>query len=197
MNESINKEKKVRLIRVYTKDAYLMRKIAIDAGDGVAVALGEEGKAYGDGLILVDIDTAEASGSLPFMTMSRKEKADISLPFPLGAIEKLCTGAGDEPDLTLSEADRCVILHGEKIRLTEVEFSLLSALVLKGGEFSSREELLERVWDKNADGGIINVYIHYLREKLEKRGEKIILSSRKHGYKIDEKYLKGDTGCSE
>ena len=35
----------------------------------------------------------------------------------------------------------------------------------------------------------MNVYIHYLREKLEADGEKIILSSRSHGYKIDEKYL--------
>ena len=32
------------------------------------------------------------------------------------------------------------------------------------------------------------MYVHYLREKLE-RGEKIIISSRNHGYKIDAKYL--------
>ena len=47
----------------------------------------------------------------------------------------------------------------------------------------------------DADGGILNVYVHYLREKLEKRGEKIIISSRKSGYKIDEKYLKGEVSC--
>ena len=52
-----------------------------------------------------------------------------------------------------------------------------------------REEILSTVWGGEADSGVINVYIHYLREKLEVCGEKIILSSRKCGYKIDEKYL--------
>ena len=58
------------------------------------------------------------------------------------------------------------------------------------GEFVSREEILSQVWNGDADCGIINVYIHYLREKIE-HGEKIILSSRKQGYCIDEKYLGG------
>ena len=49
---------------------------------------------------------------------------------------------------------------------------------------------MKTVWGDGADGGVLNVYIHYLREKLEAGGEKIILSSRKQGYKIVEKYLK-------
>ena len=36
-----------------------------------------------------------------------------------------------------------------------------------------------------------------MKEKLEKYGEKIIVSSRKCGYKIDEKYLGGQVPCSE
>jgi DNA-binding response OmpR family regulator len=40
--------------------------------------------------------------------------------------------------------------------------------------------------------GLINVYVHYLREKLEVGGEKIINSSRKNGYAIDEKFIKED-----
>ena len=56
------------------------------------------------------------------------------------------------------------------------------------GEFVSREEILHSVWSGDADPGIINVYVHYLREKLED-GEKIIVSSRKNGYKIDGRYL--------
>ena len=40
-----------------------------------------------------------------------------------------------------------------------------------------------------ADEKTVNVYIHYLREKLESGGEKIIISSRNMGYKIDSKYL--------
>ena len=45
------------------------------------------------------------------------------------------------------------------------------------------------VWGDECEGGVLNVYIHYLREKLETEGEKIIFSTRKMGYKIDKKYL--------
>ena len=75
--------------------------------------------------------------------------------------------------------------------MTELEAALLALLISADGDFVSREEILKRVWQNDADPGIINVYIHYLREKIE-RGEKIILSSRKRGYGIDEKYLRGD-----
>ena len=68
----------------------------------------------------------------------------------------------------------------------------MSVIYGAGGEFISREEILERVWKNSADSGVINVYVHYLREKLERHGEKIILSSRKGGYRIDEKYLGGE-----
>ena len=87
------------------------------------------------------------------------------------------------------------MLRGEVIKLTEVEHALFLALMKRGGEFASREDILREVWGSEADEGIINVYVHYLREKLEKSGEKIIVSSRKLGYKIDGKYLGGDKEC--
>ena len=70
-------------------------------------------------------------------------------------------------------------------------FSLFNLLYSRKGEFVSRDEILALVWNGKADKGILNVYVHYLREKLEKNGEKIILSSRNYGYKINEKYLGG------
>ena len=39
---------------------------------------------------------------------------------------------------------------------------------------------------------MINVYIHYLREKLELCGEKIIIASREAGYRIDKRFLGGE-----
>ena len=88
------------------------------------------------------------------------------------------------------EEEKCVLLFGEKIKLTELEYALFS-LLYKRQSFVSREEILASVWHGEADGGIINVYVHYLREKLEKGGEKIILSSRKLGYGISENFLGG------
>ena len=65
--------------------------------------------------------------------------------------------------------------------------SSLPRIEAQGG-FVSREEILREIWDNCADAGVINVYVHYLREKIE-HGEKIIISSRNNGYKIDEKYF--------
>jgi two-component system OmpR family response regulator len=61
-------------------------------------------------------------------------------------------------------------------------------LVNARGAAVSREVILDRVWHGDADGGIVNVYIHYLREKLETEGERIILASRGRGYSLTEKY---------
>ena len=51
------------------------------------------------------------------------------------------------------------------------------------------EELHGKVFGENNTPGLLNVYIHYLREKIEGEDEKIILSSRKQGYKINERYI--------
>jgi len=88
----------------------------------------------------------------------------------------------------LINESRSVKLFGEVIRLTEVEFRLLSALASAPvGEFVSRERLINEVWGGESDCGVVNVYIHYLRTKLEHRGEKVIISSRREGYKLDER----------
>lgn len=180
----------VKSIAVFTRDRFLFQKIRLDAPDGVSVTLGEK-ESVAD-LLLIDIDTEELQ-SANSVTMSRKSgMADIDIPFSLGTVEKLVGKVAGKNILTLSDGERCAYLRGEKIRLTEVEFSLISALFGKGGEFASRKELLEKVWNTETDDGVVNVYIHYLREKLEKHGEKIIISSRKCGYKIDEKYVKGE-----
>ena len=84
---------------------------------------------------------------------------------------------------------RCAHIYGKTIRLTDAEFALLSTLFCAGGEFVSREKLIHGVFGDSTTDGILNVYIHYLREKIEINGEKIIISSRKFGYKLDQKFL--------
>ena len=66
---------------------------------------------------------------------------------------------------------------------------MLGHLVTAKGEFVSKNDLLHSVWDEQTDPGVVNVYIHYLRGKREAEGEKVIFSSRLHGYKIDERFL--------
>lgn len=115
---------------------------------------------------------------------------DLPLPFSERMLTDAIEGAEKIGDAaTLEIGDRCAYLRGEQILLTEVESALFAVLIEASGDFVSREELIRRVWGEGADGGVLNVYVHYLREKLEKQGEKIIISSRKNGYKIDGKYL--------
>ena len=179
----------MKLITVLTSDPFLFQKIKLSAPKDIEIT---EKHSELSALCLVDIDT-EAMPTAPCLTMSRyKRDADIQIPFSLDFIARLVSEKTEgEPPLKICEGERAVILRDKKIKLTEVEFSLFNLLVLKKGEFCSREELLVSVWGKNADAGVLNVYIHYLREKLETDGEKIILSSRKGGYKVDEKYIGG------
>lgn len=129
-----------------------------------------------------------AAPSLPHIITVGKG-GRLATPFTYEELYSVLDGAeGDAPELTLGE--RCAYLRGERIKLTEVEYALLSMLYEKKGEYVSREELRLGVWDEDTDSGVVNVYIHYLRQKLE-RGEKIINTSRSLGYKIDEKYIGG------
>lgn len=174
-----------RRVAVITKDKYLFQKIYLILCDRFDIVT--ESDITTDA-VLLDRDTSDidADGAI---LMSRNEGAHLSVPFTREALLSAINEVDTAPQIRLGE--RCVYLRGEKIALTEMEFSLLSELVLANGEYKSRDALLRSVWNGEADGGILNVYIHYLREKLEADGEKIINSSRGKGYKIDEKYLKG------
>lgn len=181
-----------KLIGVFTSDKFLYQKIKLWAPTGCEVRLSEVGE-----ISLWDIDTL-GTPEISAITMSRHRGADLTLPLSIDEIENLITkDEKSSPPLKLDEGERAAILRAEKIKLTEIEYSLLSAIYKRMGGYASRDELLSEVWSGKADSGIINVYVHYLREKLEKYGEKIIVSSRKCGYKIDEKYIGGKALCSE
>lgn len=182
----------MRRIMLVTQDRFLERKCALALAD---VAIFNSGTALGSDnlydVCLWDVDTAGEPEDIDnVMTMSRDGDADILIPFTFETL--LSIAEGEASTRVLECRGRTAYLRGEEIRLTELESALLLRLIEARGEFVSREELLCDVWGDGADIGIINVYIHYLREKLE-RGEKIIISSRKCGYKIDGRYI----GCSE
>lgn len=186
----MNDKTTCRAVEVYTTDRYLFQKIRLAAPEGILVA---HGRCEAENpLRLVDVDTVAQLPDGEFIRISRTEDdADIKIPFSIESLCDLLLKTEDASPLTVSAQERCAYLRGEKIRLTEVEYNLMSNLYSAGGEYVSREKLLREVWGKEADPGVLNVYVHYLREKLEGGGEKIILSSRKCGYKISEKYIGG------
>ena len=60
----------------------------------------------------------------------------------------------------------------EPLRLTQKEYKLLEYLLLNREQIVTREQIMDRVWgfESEAAGGVVDVYIHYLRKKLAPAG---------------------------
>jgi len=92
-------------------------------------------------------------------------------------------------DLTLDRKSRQVSRHGRSIELTAKEFDLLDYLMTYPRQVLTRDRILEEVWgyDFMGDSNIIEVYIRYLRLKLEAEGEpRLIQTVRGVGYVLRE-----------
>jgi DNA-binding response OmpR family regulator len=88
-------------------------------------------------------------------------------------------------DLTLNRRTREVFRNGRAIELTAKEFDLLEYLLSHPRQVITRDRILEQVWgyDFMGDSNIIEVYIRYLRLKLEEKDEKrLIQTVRGVGY---------------
>ncbi len=88
-------------------------------------------------------------------------------------------------DLTLNQRTREVFRGNRLVELTAKEFDLLEYLISHPREVLTRKQILENVWgyDFMGDSNIIEVYIRYLRLKLEAKNEKrLIQTVRGVGY---------------
>src|SRR5699024_4833855 len=88
-------------------------------------------------------------------------------------------------DLVIEKENRVVRRDNVIIELTKREYELLVELMSNLNVVLSREVLLDRVWeyDKEAETNIVDVYIRYLRNKLDKPGEdRYIQTVRGMGY---------------
>jgi DNA-binding response OmpR family regulator len=88
-------------------------------------------------------------------------------------------------DLELHRIEHKVTRAGAVISLTAKEFSLLEYLLLHQGECVSRSQLLVEVWQmpEQAATNIVDVYVNYLRRKLE-GGVDLIETVRGSGYRL-------------
>lgn len=185
-----NEQRSCVKICVLTENIFLFQKIRLElSGDGECFMCSDS-TIPGADVYIVDADCQKFAKSKGLTMSYKDEDADIRLPFKLGALRELIFGKGKNI-LSLDSEKRCVHLGARVISLTDVELALFTAIYNRGGEFASRETLLKEVWSGTCDSGVINVYVHYLREKLECEGEKIILCSRKSGYAISKKYIGG------
>ena len=89
-------------------------------------------------------------------------------------------------DMTVNTARREVVRHGEKIELTKREFSLLEFLANNAGKVVSRDDIKDHIYDQfdqESSSNVVDVYIGYLRKKIERDDWPRVLHTRRgHGY---------------
>lgn len=161
-----------------------LRVAVCETGEAAA---GIEAESY-----LVDADRSSFSPRAGRLVRYGRRLADapppreqLHRPFLLTALYTVLRGGGRARGLFLAEGERAALLDGERIPLTEREYGCLACLLQAKGKPVSREELLAAVWgESESDCGVVTVYLHYLRKKLEKNGKKMICAIRGRGYAL-------------
>ena len=89
----------------------------------------------------------------------RRAREDVATPTTVGPLQ-------------LDAARREVRLHGRPLELTKREYDLLDTLARNPGIVLTRERLLELVWgyDFAVETNVVDVFVGYLRRKLEADG---------------------------
>ena len=92
-------------------------------------------------------------------------------------------------ELSVNTAEARVLLRGEEVILTAMEYRLLLSFVNNRGTVLTRRKLLEEIWDVAGDfvnDNTLTVYIKRLRDKIEDNPAqpKIIVTVRGMGYKL-------------
>ena len=81
-----------------------------------------------------------------------------------------------------------VRLAGDEVHLTRTEFRLLVELASSPGKVMSREDLLERVWERDYfdDERLVDVHVRRLRTKIEPdpANPRYVVTVRGMGYKL-------------
>ncbi|MBM5827441.1 MAG: response regulator transcription factor [Cyanobacteria bacterium M_surface_7_m2_040] len=90
-------------------------------------------------------------------------------------------------DLVITPSRRQVRRGNRSVALTAREYQLLLVLMERSGQVLSRETILAKVWSdqQGAASNVIEVYVRYLRQKLEAGGERrLIHTVRGQGYSL-------------
>jgi two-component system response regulator MprA len=92
-------------------------------------------------------------------------------------------------DLTLDTNTRQASRKGRIISLTAKEYELLELFLRHPRQVLTREMIFDRVWgyDFGGESNVLDVYIRYLRQKLEEAGElRLLHTARGVGYVLRE-----------
>lgn len=123
----------------------------------------------------------------------------VTKPFALVAlgarVHAILRRTGSEPqasgilrfaDIEMDEDAHQVTRSGRLIALSATEFNLLRYFLLNPRRVLSKIQILEHVWryDFGGSANVVELYIGYLRKKLEAVGRPVIITVRKVGYAL-------------
>ena len=146
--------------RVYSYDVVVLdRDLPELHGDDVCRALSENDEARATKILMLtasagmdDVVNGLSIGADDYMSKP------VRFPELVARIRALARRSGParpavltHGDMTLDPASRIVTRAGRRIDLSPKEFGVLEVLLGAAGRAVSSEELLERVWDENAD----------------------------------------------
>ncbi len=125
-----------------------------------------------------------------------KPFSPIELLARVKALLRRTQGIGFKPEcsvsigdgLTINFATHEVFLCDKRVKLTPIEYHLLSELVRNEGRVLTHSTLLEKVWgsEDDFDSSFVKKYIYRLRSKLEPDASKpqMLLTERGLGYRF-------------
>lgn len=91
-------------------------------------------------------------------------------------------------DLRVDLASRQVFVKGEEVKLTPIEYKLLTEFVKHAGKVLTHRHLLKEVWNVRDDSQLhyVRIFVHQLRQKIEQDSArpKHLLSEPGVGYRL-------------
>ena len=105
----------------------------------------------------------------PFSPAELTARVDALMRRSGGAEPEEKAGELVSPPFTLNLRNRTLEKNGERVKLTQVEYSLMKLFMKNPGKALSREEILDTVWGHDYFGElkIVDVHIRRLRLKIE------------------------------
>ncbi len=136
----------------------------------------------------------------PFSVREMVARVKVLLRRVARAEEIARISAGDQiielGDLALDHAKRKVTVRGKPVQLTVKEYDLLHTLASRPGRTFSRRQLLDLIWDSDAEvyEHTVNSHVNRLRNKVEANPNRprLILTVWGVGYRFTEDLAGGE-----
>ena len=120
----------------------------------------------------------------PFSPAELTARVDALMRRSGGAPEE-SSGEISQPPFLLNTRNRTLEKNGQRIKLTQVEYSIMRMFMENPGKALSREEILDMVWGRNYFGElkIVDVNIRRLRLKIEDNATNPVYITTVCGYR--------------